>query len=171
MVSLIWAQSANRVIGNAGTLPWRLPEDLVAFRTLTIGSTVLMGRATWESLPERFRPLPERRNLVLSRQPDWAAAGATRVDSIEGAIAAADGSLWVIGGAAVYQAAMPYAERIVCTELEATFDGDRYAPALDSTWSVATCEPRDGWSTSETGLRYRVVTYERLGAARDNLGA
>jgi dihydrofolate reductase len=171
MVSLIWAQAANRVIGNAGTLPWRLPEDLVAFRALTIGSTVLMGRATWDSLPERFRPLPERRNLVLSRQLDWAAAGATRVDSVAEAITTAAGSLWVIGGAAVYRAAMPYAERIVSTELEATFDGDRYAPSLDPTWTVATREPRDGWSTSATGLRYRVVTYERLGAARDNLGA
>jgi dihydrofolate reductase len=171
MVSLIWAQAANRVIGNGGTIPWRLPEDLLRFRELTMGSTVLMGRATWGSLPAKVRPLPGRRNLVLSRQPDWAAPGATRVDSVPAAISAADGTLWVIGGAAVYAAALPYADRIVRTDLEATFDGDTYAPELDAGWHATSSEPADGWSTAGNGLRYRVVTFEREGSARDNLGS
>lgn len=170
MVSLIWAQSANGVIGNAGALPWRLPEDMVHFRALTIGSTVLMGRATWDSLPPKFRPLPERRNLVLSSQSDWAAPGALRVDSIGAGIAVADGHLWVIGGSRVYEAALPFAKRVVMTELEAVFDGDKYAPVLDETWSVAARDPVDGWATSSTGLRYRVTTYERQGATRDTVG-
>jgi dihydrofolate reductase len=161
MVSLIWAQAANRVIGNAGTLPWRLPEDLSRFRALTVGSTVLMGRATWESLPSSVRPLPERRNLVLSRQPGWNAEGATTVSSVVEGIEAAVGELWVIGGAQVYVAAMPFATRIVMTELESGFEGDTHAPEIDESWAATGCEPATGWSSSTTGLRYRVWTFDR----------
>jgi dihydrofolate reductase len=169
MVSLIWAQAANRVIGSAGTLPWRLPEDLVRFRELTVGATVLMGRATWESLPASVRPLPGRRNLVLTRRTDWAATGAIAVGSMSAGITAAEGTLWVIGGAQVYAAALDYACEAVVTELAADFDGDTYAPRLDSTWRAARREPAEGWSTSSTGLRYRVVTYQRPEAPRDTV--
>jgi dihydrofolate reductase len=171
MVSLIWAQAANRVIGKDGALPWRLPEDLARFRALTIGSTVLMGRATWDSLPDKARPLVDRRNLVLTTQPDWSAPGAIRVASVQAAIAVADGPLWVIGGLRVYQAALPFAKRAVVTELEDSFDGDTYAPTLDSGWSARHREPATDWATSSTGLRYRVITYERDGAPRDTVGA
>jgi dihydrofolate reductase len=160
-VALIWAQSANGVIGKDGGIPWHLPEDMKHFRALTIGSTVLMGRTTWESLPATFRPLPERRNLVLSRQPDWSAPGATRVDSVEHAIRETDGDLWVIGGGQVYDAALRYAERLVVTELEASYDGDTFAPVIDPHWRVTSREPATGWSQSTTGTRYVVATYER----------
>jgi dihydrofolate reductase len=171
MVSLIWAQAANGVIGKDGTLPWRLPEDMVRFRALTIGSTVLMGRATWDSLPDKARPLVDRRNLVLTAQQGWSARGAIRVASIEAGIAQAEGALWVIGGSRVYQAALPFAKRVVVTELEESFDGDTYAPTLDAGWSVLGREPAADWATSSTGLRYRVITYERDGAPRDTVGA
>jgi dihydrofolate reductase len=161
VISLIWAQAANGVIGNEGGIPWRLPEDLKLFRSLTTGSTVLMGRATWDSLPASFRPLPDRRNLVLTRQADWSATGAIRVASITDALAEARGELWVIGGAQVYRAAMPLAQRLVVTELEAAFAGDTVAPSLEPTWLVQQREPDSGWSESTTGLRYRVTTYER----------
>jgi dihydrofolate reductase len=171
MVSLVWAQAANRVIGRAGTLPWRLPEDLARFRSLTIGSTVLMGRRTWESLPEAVRPLPGRDNLVLTRQPAWSAPGAVAVASMASALQNARSSLWVIGGAEVYAAAVDHADRAVVTELADCFDGDTFAPRLDDTWGITDREPGSGWSTSVTGLRYRVVTYVRRAAARGTVAS
>ena len=94
-LSLIWAQARNGVIGADGALPWRLPEDLALFRELTTGSTVVMGRRTWESLPERFRPLPGRTNVVLTSDPGWSADGARTAASVEQALAEHE-SLWVI---------------------------------------------------------------------------
>jgi dihydrofolate reductase len=151
VIGLVWAQSANGVIGRDGTLPWHLPEDLKHFRALTAGATVLMGRRTWESLPPRFRPLPGRRNLVLSRTPQ---EGAETFPDLERALAAAAGDVWVIGGAAVYRAALPFADRIVVTELQESFDGDTRAPD--------TGRPPDSagaWQESSTGLRYRFLTW------------
>jgi dihydrofolate reductase len=160
-VALIWAQAANGVIGSDGEIPWHLPEDMKHFRALTTGSTVVMGRVTWESLPARFRPLPDRRNLVLTRRADWTAPGATRVAHIEHAVREAQGDLWVIGGAQVYDAALPHADRLVVTELEAAYDGDTFAPEIDPTWRVTDREPAAGWAQSTTGSRYVVTTYER----------
>jgi dihydrofolate reductase len=172
MISLIWAQAANGVIGNAGAIPWRLPEDLSMFRSLTLGSTVLMGRVTWDSLPPGARPLEGRRNLVLTRQADWVAPGAIPVSSFAEAMRQAEGPLWVIGGSQVYADALPFAQRVAMTEVEPAFDGDTYAPSLDATWSVANREPATGWSTSTTGIRYRVTRYERNAtAANERLGA
>jgi dihydrofolate reductase len=164
-ISLIWAQAADRVIGNAGAIPWRLPEDMAMFRSLTMGSTVVMGRVTWESLPPRFRPLEGRRNLVLTRRSDWAEPGAVAVPSLDAAIEAADGPLWVIGGSQVYADALRVASSVVMTEVDASYDGDTFAPVLDESWTVATREPTAGWSTSTTGIRYRVTTYVRADAA------
>jgi dihydrofolate reductase len=161
MLSLIWAQSANGVIGQSGSIPWRLPEDMAMFRDVTGGSTVLMGRVTWDSLPNRFRPLPDRRNLVLTRQPGWSSPGGIPVSSIAEAMQRTEGALWVIGGSQVYRDALPFAARVVVTDVDATFDGDSYAPVLDDTWGVAFRVPEIGWSTSSTGLRYRVTNYER----------
>jgi len=161
-VRLIWAQAANGVIGRDNTIPWRLPEDQSRFRTLTTGGTVLMGRLTWESLPERFRPLPDRRNLVLTRDPDWTSAGAEPVHSIEDAIDRAGGDLWVIGGGAVYEAALPYARRAEVTELREEFEGDVLAPVLDDDWMRVSAQPDDGWHESASGLAYRYLRYSRL---------
>ncbi|RIQ22316.1 dihydrofolate reductase [Jiangella rhizosphaerae] len=152
MIGLVWAQSANGVIGRDGALPWHLPEDMKHFRTLTAGATVLMGRRTWESLPPRFRPLPGRSNLVLSRTPQEGAT-ATYPDLAQ-ALAAASGDVWVMGGSAVYRAALPLADRIVVTELQEHFDGDTYAPEVG--------RPPDSvgtWRESATGLHYRILTW------------
>ena len=100
---LIYARAANGVIGQDGTMPWHLPEDLAHFRTLTQGCTVLMGRKTWDSLPPRFRPLPGRRNIVLTRQPDWSETGAERASSLREALQLCEQEavVWVIGGAQI----------------------------------------------------------------------
>jgi dihydrofolate reductase len=160
-VALIWAQAASGVIGRDGTLPWHLPEDLAHFRELTQGGSVLMGRRTWESLPERFRPLPGRRNLVLTRSPGWSDAGAEVAGSVPEALAACSADVWVIGGAQVYLAALPYATRVVRTEIDQFVHGEAYAPDLDVTWRCVEQEPAAGWHTSQTGLRYRITTLER----------
>jgi dihydrofolate reductase len=161
MVSLIWAQAANRVIGDHGTLPWRLPEDLTRFRSLTMGSTVVMGRATWESLPDKFRPLPGRRNVVLSRRPGWQADGAVVACSLDDALAGTTAPVWVIGGASVYRSALPFADRIEVTEIEGSYSGDVYAPEIGPDWRVTGREPATGWQQSRSGLRYRTISYAR----------
>jgi dihydrofolate reductase len=151
VIGLIWAQSANGIIGRDGTLPWHLPEDMARFKTLTTGATVLMGRRTWESLPPRFRPLPGRRNLVLSRTPQ---EGVETFADLPHALAAATEDVWVIGGAAVYQAALPLADRIEITEIRELFDGDTFAPDVD--------RPADSegeWQESTTGLHYRFLSW------------
>ena len=151
MIGLIWAQARNGVIGRDGQLPWHLPEDLAHFRELTTGSTVVMGRRTWESLPPKFRPLPARRNVVLSRQPSYDAPGAELAADLADALANADGC-WVIGGAAVYAAAMTYADRLAVTDIDIDVDGDVRAPAIGPEW----IEPvPSAWQTSSTGLRFR----------------
>jgi dihydrofolate reductase len=159
-LSLIWAQAAGGVIGDRGGIPWHLPEDLALFRRLTTGTTVLMGRRTWDSLPERFRPLPGRRNVVLTRQPTWAADGAQVVRGL-GVVLDEPGPVWVIGGADVYALALPHATLAVVTEVDGTYPGDRYAPVLDDDWRLADTDPADGWATSRSGLRYRVRRWER----------
>ncbi|WP_026416457.1 dihydrofolate reductase [Actinomadura oligospora] len=151
MIGLVWAQSSNGVIGRDGTLPWHLPEDMKHFRTLTAGATVLMGRRTWESLPPRFRPLPGRRNLVLSRTRQ---DGAETFPDLSQALAAATGDVWVMGGAAVYEAALPLADRIEVTEIREPFEGDTYAPNIGR--SADSVGP---WQESSTGLHYRFLTW------------
>ena len=151
MIGLVWAQSANGVIGRDGTLPWHLPEDMARFRALTTGATVLMGRRTWESLPPRFRPLPGRRNLVLSSTPR---DGVETFPDMVRALAAVTGDVWVIGGEAVYRAALPFADRIEVTEIRELFDGDTCAPEVgrppDSTGA---------WQESASGLHYRFLSW------------
>jgi dihydrofolate reductase len=154
VIGLVWAQSRAGVIGADGTLPWHLPEDLADFRALTTGMTVVMGRRTWESLPPKFRPLPGRRNVVLTRQPSYDAPGAEIRTDLANALATAD-DVWVIGGASVYRDAVPYADRIVRTEIDMDIDGDAYAPVLGPEWSAA---DDTGWQASAAGLRFRVVT-------------
>jgi dihydrofolate reductase len=160
-VAMVWAEAAGGVIGADGTLPWHLPEDLRHFRDLTTGSTVVMGRRTWESLPERFRPLPGRRNVVLTTDPAWTADGARRAGSVPEVLAMAGGDLWVIGGGQVYAAFLPHAERVVVTEVDARVDGDTWAPELGPGWRRVGREPAQGWATSVTGLRYAVSDHRR----------
>jgi dihydrofolate reductase len=160
-VSMIWAQAQDRVIGASGALPWHLPEDLKLFRSLTTGCTVVMGRRTWESLPDRFRPLPGRTNVVLTTDRGWAADGARAVSSVE-EVLTAYGDVWVIGGGAVYAAFLPYAGRLVVTDVDLRIEGDTWAPALDAGWRCTRRAPAEGWSTSTSGgLRYAVSEYGR----------
>jgi dihydrofolate reductase len=156
--SLIWAQSTSGVIGRAGGIPWQLPEDLIRFQGLTMGHTVVMGRRTWESLPAKFRPLPGRRNVVLTQQTGFTADGATVVQSLDEALT--DPDTWVVGGEQIYTLAMPRASRCEVTEVDIDLprdDGDVVAPVLDETWVGTTGE----WEISRSGLRYRFHTYLR----------
>jgi dihydrofolate reductase len=172
-IGLIWAEAKNHVIGHNGVMPWHLPEDLAHFKTTTLGSAVVMGRRTWDSLPERFRPLAGRTNIVITRQEDWAAAGATVVHTLDEAlvVAAAAGptvasidegprSLWIIGGGQVYAEALPLATRVVVTELDLDTEGDTVAPELSGEWTSSR-QPEQGWLTSRTGIRYSFVDYRR----------
>jgi dihydrofolate reductase len=162
-VGLVWAQARGRVIGRGGVMPWHLPEDLRHFRDITAGATVVMGRTTWLSLPERFRPLPGRVNVVLSRQQGFTAPGAVVRHSLEDALAFAPPGrrAWVIGGGQVYADAMPLADYLVVTEIDAEVDGDTRAPCIDGTWRVTACDPAQGWHESDSGLRYRFVEHSR----------
>jgi dihydrofolate reductase len=159
VLTLIAAVARNGVIGLDNRLPWHLPADLRHFKMLTTGRTVIMGRKTWESLPDKFRPLPGRQNIVVTRNAGYAAEGAVVVSSLPAALAAAKGDeAFVIGGAELYQAALPLADRLQLTEIDADFDGDTHFPAIDpSEWRETAREPH----RDETGLGYAFVTYER----------
>lgn len=164
-VGLIWAEAHGGVIGAAGGMPWHVPEDLAHFKRSTDGAPVVMGRRTWDSLPPRFRPLPGRANIVVTRQPDWAADGAVRAASVDEALALAasdaDDVVWVIGGAELFARTIKHADLLVVTELDLDVDGDTVAPARGSEWRVTAEDPADGWHASSSGIRYRFVTYER----------
>lgn len=158
-VGLIWAQSTSGVIGRDGGIPWRLPEDQARFKQLTTGHTVVMGRRTWESLPASVRPLPGRRNVVLTRQSGFIAAGADVVSTVEQAFG--EPQTWVIGGAEIYALAMPQAARCEVTEVDIDLSraaADVLAPLLDDTW----VDDAGQWQTSRSGLRYRFHSYHRL---------
>lgn len=163
MLGLIWAQAHDRVIGAGGTMPWHLPEDLRHFRTTTSGATVVMGRATWESLDPRYRPLPGRRNIVLSRRAGFTAAGADVAGDLDSALAMAGaGDVWVIGGGQLYAEAIARADRLEVTDIDLAVDGDTRAPGVDDrVWEVASAEPDRGWHVSSTGLRYRFTSFRR----------
>ena len=157
-VGLIWAQSTSGVIGRDNGIPWRLSEDQARFKQLTIGHAVVMGRRTWESLPAKVRPLPGRRNVVVTRQADYMAEGAHVVSSLDDALT--DDETWVIGGEQIYALALPIATRCEVTEVEIDLrrrDADAVAPVLDQTWVGTTGE----WLASSSGLRYRFDSYHR----------
>lgn len=158
-LGLIWAQTPAGVIGQGGAIPWHLPEDLAHFREVTAGHAVVMGRATWQSLPDRFRPLPGRENVVLTRDPEFVAPGATVVGSLAKALALVPDEAWVVGGAAVYSAAMPLADRLEVTEVDLDVEGDTSAPeVVAADWASVLVGP---WQVSRTGLRYRFRSYAR----------
>ena len=148
-LSLIAAVARNGAIGKAGALLWREPEDQKHFRRVTMGCPVIMGRKTWDSLPPRFRPLPGRRNLVITRNPGWQADGAEAVASIGAALALLGGTdkAFVIGGAAIYALALPLADELVLTEIDAELDGDTFFPNWDrARFTCLAREPHDGYS-------------------------
>lgn len=157
---LIYARARNGVIGHQGTMPWHLPEDLAHFKRTTQGHPVIMGRKTWQSLPAAFRPLPGRRNIVITRQTDWQVEGAEVAHSLQAAIelCAQAAIAWVIGGADIYRQALPLAQQVVVTEIDADFAGDAFAPELGAEWQIMHKEPVQ---TSSAGLPYQFVVYRR----------
>lgn len=156
---LIFARAANGAIGKNNTLPWHLPEDMAHFRRTTLGCPVIMGRKTWDSLPSKFRPLPGRLNVVVTRQADWQAEGALRAHSLSEAcdLCPADSDAWVIGGAEIYAQALPLASTAVVTEIDAAYEGDAYAPQFGPEWS----ETARDRQVSITGLSFSFVTYRK----------
>jgi dihydrofolate reductase len=166
MISLVVAYARNGVIGRDGDLPWHLPSDLRHFRELTTGGTVIMGRKTYESIPDRFRPLPGRRNLVLSRTPGYAPPGAEVFGHLDDALraAAGDGDVaecFVIGGGTTYAEALPLAGRVYATEVDADIEGDAVFPALDAAEWVCVLA---GEPIAESDHQFTIRVYERRAA-------
>lgn len=156
---LIYARAANGVIGKDGALPWHLPEDMAHFKRTTLGCPVIMGRKTWDSLPPRFRPLPGRTNIVITRQPHWSESGAEPARNLQDALRICEhaADVWVIGGAQLYALAEPLAHTAVVTEIEQDFAGDAWAPTLGADWREVARERH----ISATGMAYSFVTYHR----------
>jgi dihydrofolate reductase len=158
-LGLIYARARNGVIGKDNRMPWHLPEDLAHFKQTTLGAPVIMGRKTWESIPAKFRPLPGRRNIVITRNAGWSAPGAERAGTLEEALAFCGNApqAWVIGGGEIYRLALPLADTVVATEIDADFEGDAYAPVLGSEWREVAREAH----MSKTGLGFSFVTYRK----------
>ncbi|MBL8905710.1 MAG: dihydrofolate reductase [Rhizobiales bacterium] len=159
--------SRNRVIGANGGLPWRMPSDLKRFKALTMGKPVIMGRKTWESLPRK--PLPGRHNIIVTRQADYDAPGATRAGTVKEALAAAallaPEEIAVIGGAEIFSELLPFAGRIYLSEIDLEAKGDRYFPELDpATWKEISHERHVRGEGDDAGFTLRVL--DRVGPAR-----
>jgi dihydrofolate reductase len=157
---LVAAVADGGVIGRNGAIPWHLPEDVAHFRELTMGHPVVMGRLTWESIPERFRPLPGRRNIVVTRRPDWAADGAERAGSLDEALGlvADEDVAFVIGGAQLYADALAVADELALTEVELAVGGDTFFPRWDRMVFFETARDQH---VAADGTAYSFVTYER----------
>jgi dihydrofolate reductase len=172
-LGVVWAQTSTGVIGKDGGMPWKLPEDLRHFSSLTSGHPVIMGRKTWESFPDKFRPLPDRTNLVITRKDGWggtpAAEGALAVKSLDEALlesqfAPGHEMVWIIGGGEIFAQSMDLADVAVITTIDTTAEGDTYAPDLGYDWTAGASLPADGWLTAENGTRYRITLWRRTEA-------
>lgn len=154
---LVVAHASHRVIGHKGSMPWHLPEDLKHFRAFTLDASVLMGRQTFEAIG---KPLPRRRNIVISRQNDWHPQGAIRAASFEEALhRAGPEEVYVIGGGQIYQLALPHADRAVVTEIDLDVTGDTYFPELGATSWRALHHIK---AISSQGLAYSFTDYRRI---------
>jgi dihydrofolate reductase len=166
-LTLIAAVAANRGIGRNNELLWQIPEDMAHFKALTTGRTVIMGRKTWESLPEKFRPLPGRRNIVVTRNRDYQAPGAEIVHSLPEAVAVCEaagvGSACIMGGAELYAQALPIAHALELTEIDATIDdADAFFPEWkNGEWQETRREAQTSASPRYAHLRFAFVTYQR----------
>lgn len=154
-IVLVVAIADNGVIGKDGAIPWHIPADLKRFKALTMGHTIVMGRKTWDSLPQK--PLPGRTNVVVTRQADWKAEGAVTATSLEQAIGGTSGPVMVIGGAEIYARALPLATRIELTEVHRAYDGDAQFPLDRRGWTETLREKH----VTKDGLRYSYVTLTR----------
>ena len=159
-LNLIWSQTPTGVLGPVGDLPWHLPEELARFRSLTAGCPVVLGRATWDALPDDLRPLPGQDTLVLTRDVGWSAPGAIVVHDVEQALALTAGrDTWVVGAGRVYAQLVDVADRVEVTEVDLEVAGDRSAPAL---WASRWSATAGAWRTSSTGVHYRFASYLRV---------
>ncbi|WP_226003108.1 dihydrofolate reductase [Paenibacillus sp. BJ-4] len=158
-ISMIWAMAQNGVIGRDNKLPWRIPRDMAFFKEQTMGKTVLMGRKTWESFGGKS--LPNRRNVVLTRDQNYQAEGAEVIHLLEEGLRLAAGEeLMVIGGAEIYSLFWLHADRLIVTRIEETFEGDTTFPELDwNGWQVVSETP--GVKDERNPYDYRFVVYER----------
>ncbi len=156
-LTLIVATERHNGIGIHNALPWRLPEDLAFFKRTTTGHPILMGRKTFESIG---RPLPNRRNIVITRNPAWQHEGVDTAGSLQQAAdLAGDGEVFVIGGAQIYADALPLAARLIVTEIDADFACDAFFPAIDpAVWKEVSREPHQ---SAEQGFAYAFVIYLR----------
>lgn len=171
-LGMIWAQAADGVIGVDGVMPWHIPEDMAHFKAVTMGYPVIMGRRTWESLPERFRPLDGRRNIVVTRQTDWTPNSAEVVHDLDAALALvaspspappqqgieAPVDAWIIGGGSLYAALLDRASVLEVTEVAGDYAGDTHAPTIDAHWHLDAETP---WTDSRSGPRFRFLRYRR----------
>lgn len=160
MISIVVATARGNVIGKANDLPWYLPADLKHFKQLTEGHTVVMGRKTFESIMARLgKPLPNRRNIVITRDPDYKAPGARVVYSLEAALREqkADDQLFVIGGAQIYEQALSLVERVYLTQVEADIQGDAFLPELAaSQWQEVSSEPHQADERNPHNYSFKV---------------
>ena len=166
-ISLVAAIARGGVIGRAGGLPWRIPADMRRFRELTLGHPVVMGRKTWDSLPARFRPLPGRRNVVVTRNASWQGPGAEGAGSLEDALGLVGDAerVFVIGGGQLYAAALPLADELLLTEIDLEVEGDTRFPAWDRGEFDETSREEH---VAEDGVPFAFATYVRK--RRLNLG-
>ncbi|MBR6458655.1 MAG: dihydrofolate reductase [Actinomycetaceae bacterium] len=176
MIGMIWAQAHGRAIGAGGDLPWSVPEDMALFRRMTRGGAVIMGRRTWESLPEQFRPLPGRENIVITRNANYEAEGAQLCASWENARESvdSDGFAWVIGGAQLYGRAIEDADVLCVTDIDIDVpNADAFAPEIPEDFEIVSCLPDRGWLSSrntdddEHPIPYRFTLFARIPQARD----
>jgi dihydrofolate reductase len=172
-LTLIAAVARNGAIGHAGDLLWRLPEDMKFFRSTTMGHPVIMGRKTWDSVPAKFKPLPGRTNIVITRQRDWHDEGAIPAHDLQAALAHArtaigarvhDGRVFVIGGAQLYAQALPRADELMLTEIDRDFDGDAHFPAWKRADFVEVARERHR-AAAPNDFEFEFATYRRRGAA------
>ncbi|MBD1544057.1 dihydrofolate reductase [Arthrobacter sp. IA7] len=169
-IGLVWAQTPAGVIGKDGDMPWNLPEDLKHFTRVTTGHPVIMGRKTWLSFPAKYRPLPNRTNIVITRQENWGsspeAEGAVVVKSLDDALlesqfAPGCEAVWILGGGEIFKESMGLANVAVVTTIDVDADGDTFAPELGDGWVAGTSVPSDGWLTGANGTRYRFTKWNR----------
>jgi len=153
MIRIIAAMSKNRVIGDSNALIWHLPEDLKRFRQLTTGNVIVMGRKTYESIG---KPLPNRRNIIITRDLDYSAEGCEVVSSLEEALLLSNSDCFIIGGGEIYRQAIDIADRIYLTLIDKEFEGDTSFPEIKD-WVEVSCE-----DFSNDDFKYSFIQYERF---------
>lgn len=153
MINIIVAMSKNRVIGDSNTLIWHLPEDLKRFRQLTTGNTIVMGRKTYESIG---KPLPNRRSIIITRDPDYSVEGCEVVNSLEEALLLSNSDCFIIGGGEIYRQSIDIADRIYLTLINKEFEGDTSFPEIKDWVEVSS----ENFVTDDFG--YSFIEYERF---------